>query len=115
LPRPTVRPCGTARSIALRIRFKSSGRSRAFALVLIAIIPQPMSTPTAAGTIAPSVGITLPTVAPIPKCTSGITATHLCTNGKLATFSTCARAASSNGTPRTQALIGTPRAPSKRR
>ena len=31
-----------------------------------AIIPQPMSTPTAAGTIAPSVGSTVPTVAPFP-------------------------------------------------
>jgi hypothetical protein len=29
-------------------------------------MPQPMSTPTAAGTIAPVVGITLPTVAPMP-------------------------------------------------
>jgi hypothetical protein len=29
-------------------------------------MPQPMSTPTAAGMMAPSVGITLPIVAPIP-------------------------------------------------
>ena len=47
-----------------------------------AIIPQPMSTPTAAGMIAPRVAITLPTVAPIPACTSGITATHLWMNGQ---------------------------------
>ena len=32
-----------------------------------AIMPQPMSTPTAAGMIAPFVGITLPTVAPSPS------------------------------------------------
>ena len=41
-----------------------------------AIIPQPMSTPTAAGMMAPCVGITLPTVAPLPRCTSGMAATH---------------------------------------
>ena len=35
--------------------------------VRIAIIPQPMSTPTAAGMIAPLVAITDPTVAPRPK------------------------------------------------
>ena len=35
--------------------------------VLTAIIPQPMSTPTAAGMIAPLVASTVPTVAPLPK------------------------------------------------
>lgn len=44
-----------------------SGRSRAVRLVWTAIIPQPISTPTAAGMIAPFVGITLPMVAPIPQ------------------------------------------------
>ena len=39
-----------------------------------AIIPQPMSTPTAAGQIAPFVAMTEPTVAPMPRCTSGIAA-----------------------------------------
>jgi hypothetical protein len=39
-------------------------------------MPQPMSTPTAPGTIAPVIGMTLPTVAPMPVCTSGITANH---------------------------------------
>ena len=34
--------------------------------VRAAIMPQPMSTPTAAGITAPLVGITEPTVAPIP-------------------------------------------------
>src|SRR5438034_10136264 len=67
----------TAFSMAVRMRFKLSGRSRAFKSVSTAIMPQPMSTPTAAGMIAPLVGITLPTVAPIPQCTSGIAATHL--------------------------------------
>src|SRR6266498_3704605 len=43
--------------------------------VRTAIIPHPMSTPTAAGMIAPSVGSTLPTVAPLPKWASGIRAT----------------------------------------
>jgi hypothetical protein len=36
-------------------------------LVLIAAIPHPMSTPTAAGMMAPMVGMTLPTVAPMPQ------------------------------------------------
>jgi hypothetical protein len=39
----------------------------ALRLVWTAIIPQPISTPTAAGMIAPFVGITLPTVAPMPQ------------------------------------------------
>ena len=43
-------------------------------VVLTAIMPQPISTPTAAGMIAPFVGTTDPTVAPMPRCTSGITA-----------------------------------------
>ena len=42
--------------------------------VRTAIMPQPMSTPTAAGMIAPTVGMTLPTVAPLPRCASGISA-----------------------------------------
>jgi energy-coupling factor transporter ATP-binding protein EcfA2 len=37
----------------------------------------PISTPTAAGIIAPLLGITEPTVAPIPRCTSGIAAIWL--------------------------------------
>ena len=43
--------------------------------VRTAIMPQPMSTPTAAGMIAPSVGMTDPTVAPLPRWASGISAT----------------------------------------
>ena len=47
----------------------------AFNEVFTAIIPQPISTPTAAGIMAPLVAITEPIVAPIPQWTSGITAT----------------------------------------
>src|ERR1700740_354111 len=85
-----------------------SGRSLAFKSVCTAIMPQPISTPTAAGIIAPLVGITLPTVAPMPQCTSGIAATHLKMNGSCATFSSCLRASSSRGTPFVHALIGAP-------
>ena len=73
-----------------------------------AVIPQPMSTPTAAGTIAPRQGITAPTVAPSPQCTSGIAATWWWMNGSRATFSSCRRAASSTGTPLVHARIGAP-------
>ena len=81
------------------VRQVGRGEGRA----LSAIMPQPMSTPTAAGMIAPFVGITLPTVAPMPRCTSGITATHLWTKGRRATLSSCARAA-----PRTGRRASTP-------
>ena len=63
--------------------------------VRTAIMPQPMSTPTAAGMMEPLVGSTVPTVAPLPKCTSGITATCLKMNGIEAVFSTCLSACSS--------------------
>ena len=59
---------------------------------LAAIIPQPMSTPTAAGMIAPRVGITDPMVDPTPTWTSGIAATCECTNGSRATCSSCCTA-----------------------
>jgi hypothetical protein len=52
--------------MAARTPWRLSGRSPAARLVRTAIIPQPMSTPTAAGMIAPTVGITLPIVAPMP-------------------------------------------------
>src|SRR6266496_6352760 len=71
-------------------------------------MPQPMSTPTAAGMIAPLVGITLPTVAPMPQWTSGIAAIHLKMNGSCAAFRSCLRAASSRETPFVHALTGTP-------
>ena len=85
---------------------RSSGRCSARIEVRTAIMPQPMSTPTAAGMMAPTVGITDPTVAPMPQCTSGITATCEWMNGSEATFFSCFSAASSMGTPRVQALIG---------
>ena len=58
--------------------------------------------------IAFSVGTTLPTVAPMPRCTSGIAATWRNTIGSRAMFSSCARAAGSTPTPRTHARMGTP-------
>jgi hypothetical protein len=42
-----------------------------------ATIPQPMSTPTAAGMTAWWVAITEPMVAPMPRCTSILTGTAL--------------------------------------
>lgn len=51
-----------------------------------------MSTPTAAGATAPFIAITEPTVAPLPKCTSGITATCLNTHGSAAIFRSCSSA-----------------------
>ncbi len=101
-------PCGTARSIALRSGPRLSGRSSARKVVLQAIIPQPMSTPTAAGMMALKVGITEPTVAPMPRCTSGIAATCLKTIGKRAALANCAMASGSTGTPRVHILMGTP-------
>jgi len=73
-------------------------------------MPQPMSTPTAAGMIAPTVGITLPMVEALPRCTSGITARCLKMNRNLAVFSNCWRASSSIGTPSVHNLIGLPTA-----
>src|SRR5262249_13859501 len=55
--RPTP-PCGTAASILSRKRLRLSGRSAAVSVVISAIMPQPMSTPTAAGTMAALVAIT---------------------------------------------------------
>src|SRR4051812_24521370 len=72
-----------------------SGRSAAVRSVSLAIIPQPMSTPTAAGMIAPSVGMTLPTVAPIPTCASGMSATWPATTGRRAARAACSMVAGS--------------------
>ena len=57
---------GHAFSMAERIADTLSGSSEAVSVVCIAAIPQPMSTPTAAGMMALRVGMTLPTVAPNP-------------------------------------------------
>ena len=75
-------------------------------VVRTAIMPQPMSTPTAAGTMAALVAMTEPTVAPLPRCTSGITATWWWMKGSEAMLKSCRRAASSTGTPSIHALIG---------
>jgi len=91
-----------------------SGRSSAVSVVLQAIIPQPMSTPTAAGMMAFTVGITEPTVAPMPKCTSGMAATCLNTMGRRAAFVSWRFASSSTGTPRVHILMGTPPGTSSR-
>ncbi|KAG1530797.1 hypothetical protein G6F50_017080 [Rhizopus delemar] len=90
----------------LRSCRRSSGRSLARSVVRTAAMPQPMSTPTAAGMIAPRVGITEPTVAPLPRCTAGSTATHGPTNGIAAMLRSCSCACASSGTPLTQPLIG---------
>ena len=107
-PPLSVRPCGTAASMAERIPARLSGRCSARIEVRTAIMPQPMSTPTAAGMIAPTVGITEPTVAPMPQCTSGMTAMWLWMKGRAATLRSCFIADSSIGTPLVQALIGAP-------
>jgi hypothetical protein len=85
-----------------------SGRSDAVSVVCTAIMPQPMSTPTAAGMMALWVAMTLPTVAPLPRCTSGMAATHLWMNGRLAMLASCWRAAGSMATPLIHAFTGRP-------
>ncbi len=50
-------------------------------------MPQPMSTPTAEGITAPRVGMTDPTVAPMPTWASGMRATWPSTMGSRAVFS----------------------------
>jgi hypothetical protein len=56
---------GIRRSMPARIPAGSFTSSRVSG-VFTAIIPQPMSTPTAAGMIDPFVASTVPTVAPLP-------------------------------------------------
>ena len=84
-----ARPSGTASSIASRVRRRLSGSSPAVSDRRTAVIPHPMSTPTAAGISALRVGITDPTVAPMPRCTSGIAATCPCTIGSRETAPSC--------------------------
>ena len=85
-------PTGTTASRRVRSRRSESGRSFAVSDVRTAAMPQPMSTPTAAGDTASRSAITDPTVAPLPKCTSGITATCLTTHGSAAMFCSCCMA-----------------------
>jgi hypothetical protein len=84
------------------------GQVFAVSVVLQAIMPQPMSTPTAAGMMARRVGMTEPTVAPMPKCTSGMAAMCLKTMGRRAALVSWRLASSSTGTPRVHILMGTP-------
>ena len=71
-------------STRMRSSASESGRSAAVRLVRTAAMPQPMSTPTAAGHTASFMAMTEPTVAPLPKCTSGMTATWWNTHGSRA-------------------------------
>src|SRR5881392_3065337 len=54
--------------------------------VFTAIMPQPMSTPTVAGMTASFVAITEPTMLPLPRCASGISATCLNKHGRRETL-----------------------------
>ena len=68
-------PTGTAASHAARSGARLSRRSLVVRLVRTAIMPQPMSPPTAAGDTASRMAMTLPMVTAAPTCTSGIMAT----------------------------------------
>jgi hypothetical protein len=81
-PLPT--PAGTAFSTRGRSGSSVSGSWSAVTSRRAAIIPQPMSTPTAEGMTASRVGMTEPTVAPIPTWASGIRATWSSTMGRRA-------------------------------
>ncbi|KQX90850.1 hypothetical protein ASD51_20905 [Streptomyces sp. Root55] len=93
-------------SIFDRSRDRSPGRSLAVSDVFTADIPQPMSTPTAAGQTAPCIAITEPTVAPLPKWTSGMTARPLI-QGSVDTFRSCCIAPSSTDAGSAHIRIGT--------
>ena len=75
-------------------------------LVLTAAMPQPMSTPTAAGATAPFIAITEPTVAPLPRWTSGITATWCATQGSAATFLSCVMTSESTSSSGAHSSMG---------
>ncbi len=75
-PWPT--PAGMARSMRPSSGSSESGSWCSGTSSSAAIMPQPMSTPTADGITAPLVGMTEPTVAPIPTWASGIRATWPC-------------------------------------
>jgi hypothetical protein len=72
-PRLPSESRGTSRSIWRWMASNESGKSDAFRERRTAFMPQPISTPTAAGIIALSVAITVPTVLPIPRWQSGYT------------------------------------------
>ena len=70
-------------------------------------MPQPMSTPTAAGATAPRIAMTEPTVAPRPACTSAMTATWCATHGSAATFLSCVITFESTSSRGAHSLTGT--------
>ena len=82
-------PSGMRRSIPVRSFSRLSGRSLAKNFVLTAIMPQPISTPTAAGMMASLVAMTEPTVAPLPRWQSGMTAICLNIKGSSEMFRSC--------------------------
>ena len=61
-----MKPTGTLASMTALTLDRSSGSWLAVRLDRTADIPQPISTPTAAGLIACSMAMTEPTVAPLP-------------------------------------------------
>ena len=83
------KPTGTASSMASRTGRSESGSLDESSVSRAALIPQPMSTPTAAGISARLVGMTDPTVAPMPTCTSGMAATWPTTIGRRDTAASC--------------------------
>ena len=74
-------PDGTDAAMASSAGARSSGRCEAVCRERTAVMPHPRSTPTAAGMMAASVGITDPTVAPMPTWASAISATSPDTAG----------------------------------
>ena len=92
--RPT--PAGMEREKRSTRGVRSRGSALRFLLVRTAIMPQPMSTPTAAGMrVSAKVGMTLPTVAPLPRCASGMSATCPAIPGARESMSACLRVTSS--------------------
>jgi len=84
-PWPT--PAGMTRSTRTSSGSSESGSRSSVTSSSAATMPQPMSTPTAAGITAPRVGITEPTVAPMPTWASGMRATWPSMIGRRAVFS----------------------------
>ena len=72
-----------------RVAWRLSGSCSTLRLSSTASMPHPMSTPTAAGMTAARVGTTDPTVAPTPKCTSGMAATCGPTHASFAVATSC--------------------------
>src|ERR671933_551330 len=101
-----VRPTGTRRSISARTRGRS-GRSDRRSRSGAAIMPQPMSTPTAAGITMSRVRMALPTQAPLPMCASGMIAIRS-TPGTAARCWTCFQTSGSIGTPWSHACTSGP-------